>query len=52
MIQYDGLNPDYSKFFLPDFFAGYHFERADGKRVFRIGMNWPTLINIGIGFKL
>ena len=52
IVSYDGLDADYSKFLMPDFFAGYHFERPDGKRVFRVGINWPTLINIGIGFKL
>jgi hypothetical protein len=51
MVQYDGLDPDYSKFFISDLFAGYRYERPDGKRIFRVGLNWPTLVNIGIGFK-
>jgi hypothetical protein len=51
ITQYEGLDPDYSEFFIPDFFAGYRYERPDGKRVFRVGLNWPTIVNMGIGFK-
>jgi hypothetical protein len=51
MLHYEGLNPEYSEFFIPDIFVGYRYERPDGKRIFRVGFNWPTLVNIGTGFK-
>lgn len=51
IVAYTGLNAEYSEFLLPDFFAGYHYERPDGKRIFRLGINWPTLVNVGIGYK-
>jgi hypothetical protein len=51
IIHYEGLDPEYSEYFIPDIFAGYRYERADGKRIFRVGFNWPTIVNIGIGFK-
>ena len=51
IVGYTGLNIDYSQFLLPDFFAGYRYERPDGKRIFRLGINWPTLVNVGIGYK-
>jgi hypothetical protein len=52
IVSYLGLDPKYSKFFIPDFFAGYRYEQRDGGIIFRLGLNWPTLINIGIGVKL
>lgn len=51
IVNYIGSNPNYSKFFIPDFFAGYRYEIPDGRIIFRLGLNWPTLINSGIGFK-
>jgi len=51
IVAYTGLNAEYSEFLLPDFFAGYRYERPDGKRIFRIGISWPTLLNVGMGFK-
>ena len=51
IVAYTGMNAEYSEFLLPDFFAGYRYERPDGKRIFRIGISWPTLLNVGTGFK-
>ena len=36
---------------LPDIFAGYRFEKPTGGIIFRVGLNYPTLLNIGVGYK-
>lgn len=47
-----GKTPDtIRKVLVPDLFAGYRFEKPDGRFIFRTGFNYPTLINIGIGYK-
>ena len=44
-------DPDFSEVCIPDIFLGYRFEKPSGGFVFRLGLNYPTLINIGIGYK-
>jgi len=44
-------NPSFSDTFISDFFAGYRYEKPNGKFIFRAGNNYPTFINIGIGGK-
>jgi hypothetical protein len=34
-----------------DIFLGCRYERREGKGAFRIGVNIPTMLNIGYGFK-
>jgi hypothetical protein len=36
---------------VPDFFAGYRYEKPYGLFIFRIGLYYPNFINCGIGFK-
>ena len=36
---------------LSDIFVGYRFEKPNGRFVFRTGLNYPTVINLGFGFK-
>jgi hypothetical protein len=51
IIGSNGMDPAYSKPLVSDFFIGYRHEKSDGKRIFRIGFNWPSIINVGLGFK-
>lgn len=44
-------NPGFSKSVIPDIFIGYRYEKPSGDFVFRVGNNYPTLFNIGIGAK-
>lgn len=37
--------------FLPDIFAGYRFEKPDGRFYFRAGLSFPGLFSIGTGYK-
>ncbi|MCX6302429.1 MAG: hypothetical protein NTW82_09615 [Bacteroidia bacterium] len=37
--------------YLPDLYFGYRHEKPDGKLVLRFGINIPTLVNLGIGYK-
>jgi hypothetical protein len=52
IISSKGMDPAYAKPWVSDFFIGYRHEKKDGKRIFRIGFNWPALINVGLGQKL
>jgi hypothetical protein len=36
---------------MPDLFLGYRFEKPDGKFLFRAGINYPTVLNLGFGYK-
>lgn len=36
---------------LPDIFAGYRYENPEGRFVFRIGLAFPSIFSMGIGFK-
>jgi hypothetical protein len=44
-------NPRLSLVLVPDLFVGYRYEKPTGWFIFRTGINWPTLINLGMGFK-
>ncbi len=44
-------NPTLSDQLLPDIFAGYRFEKPTGGFIFRAGLNYPTAINLGVGYK-
>ncbi len=44
-------NPSFSDQLLPDIFIGYRFEKSTGGFTFRAGLNYPTIINVGIGYK-
>jgi hypothetical protein len=39
-------------FFLTEVYAGYRHEKQNGRSIFRIGLSYPSLVNIGIGLKL
>jgi len=39
-------------FFLPEVYAGYRFDKPDGRFIFRLGLSYPSVLNIGIGTKL
>jgi hypothetical protein len=40
-----------SRVFVPDLFAGYRYERPDGWFIFRMGINYPSIFDLGVGFK-
>ncbi|MCU7549368.1 hypothetical protein OCK74_09600 [Chitinophagaceae bacterium LB-8] len=44
-------DPKFSETFIPDLFLGYRFEKSTTGFVFRLGINYPTLVNAGIGYK-
>lgn len=52
IVNHENPNPRLSLYLVPDFFGGYRYEKPDGSFIFRTGINYPTLINIGIGVKL
>lgn len=52
IIRSKDKDPAYFKPLVPDFFIGYRHEKKVGKGIFRIGFNWPTLVNVGLGQKL
>jgi hypothetical protein len=39
-------------FVTPDVFAGYRYEKPQSGFIFRAGLSYPTIINVGIGLKL
>ena len=41
-----------NNFFLPEVYVGYRFDKPDGKYIFRFGVSYPSLLNIGLGIKL
>jgi hypothetical protein len=51
MITNTISDPKFSEVIIPDLFLGYRFENPSGGFVFRIGINHPTLINFGVGYK-
>lgn len=51
MITNSISDPKFSEIIIPDFFLGYRLEDPSGGFVFRIGINHPTLINLGLGYK-
>jgi hypothetical protein len=36
---------------VPDLFVGYRYERPDGWLIFRMGINYPSIFDLGLGFK-
>jgi len=44
-------DPDFSETVIPDIFVGYRYVKPSGGFVFRFGLNYPTVINLGLGFK-
>lgn len=36
---------------VPDLYAGYRYERPDGLFIFRMGINYPSVFDIGMGLK-
>jgi len=40
-----------NRVFVPDLFAGYRYERPDGRFIFRMGINYPSVFDFGVGFK-
>lgn len=51
MVTNSISNPDFSETFIPDLFLGYRFEKPSGGFIFRVGLNYATLINMGIGYR-
>jgi hypothetical protein len=39
-------------FFLTEVYAGYRHEKQNGRSIFRIGLCYPSFINIGFGLRL
>jgi hypothetical protein len=44
-------DPTFFQSFVPDIFAGYRYEKPGGELIFRVGNNYPTFFNVGIGAK-
>jgi hypothetical protein len=44
-------DPAFSDKLLPDIFIGYRFDKPTGGLIFRAGLNYPTVINLGVGYK-
>lgn len=38
-------------FLIPDIYVGYRYENPENREFFRIGFSFPSLINVGGGFK-
>jgi hypothetical protein len=36
---------------VPDLYAGYRYERPDGLFLFRMGINYPSVFDVGMGLK-
>lgn len=49
MLSNSISDPAFSEQLLPEIFVGYRFEEPKGGLIFRAGLNYPTLINLGIG---
>ena len=41
----------FSDTLIPDIFFGYRYEKPSGGFIFRFGLNYPTILNLGIGYK-
>ena len=50
-IKYIVDNAGKENAILPDIFAGYRYENPEGRFIFRIGLAFPSIFNMGIGFK-
>ena len=44
-------DPVLSDQLIPDIFVGYRFEKPTGGVIFRFGVSYPTILNLGIGYK-
>ena len=44
-------HPGFSDTFLPEIFVGYRYEKPRGRMIYRIGGNYLTGLNLGIGYK-
>jgi hypothetical protein len=42
-------DPRFSEELIPDLFIGYRFQNQPRGIIFRAGINYPTIINLGIG---
>jgi hypothetical protein len=51
IVNYKNPDNHLSLYLIPDVFAGYRYDKPDGDFIFRIGINYPTIINIGVGIK-
>ena len=51
MVTNSISNPKFSDTFIPDAFLGYRFEKPSGGIIFRAGLSYSTLINVGLGYK-
>jgi len=40
-----------NRIFVPDLFVGYRYEKPDGWFIFRMGINYPSIFDLGFGFK-
>jgi len=45
------VDPDFSDTVIPDIFVGYRYETPSNGLVLRAGLNYPTVLNIGVGYK-
>jgi hypothetical protein len=43
-------HPSFFEALVPDLYLGYRFEKPTGGLVFRVGINFPTIINVGVGY--
>lgn len=51
MITNSESNPPLSDQLLPDIFVGYRYQKPTGGIILRYGLNYPTLINVGVGYQ-
>jgi hypothetical protein len=40
-----------NRILVPDLFVGYRYERPEGWFIFRMGINYPSIFDLGLGFK-
>lgn len=41
-----------NNFFLPEVYVGYRHEKLEGRSIFRIGLSYPSVLNVGFGWRL
>ena len=51
MVSNSISDPQFSETLIPDAFLGYRYEKPLEGLIFRIGLNYPTFINLGTGYK-
>jgi hypothetical protein len=51
MVTNSISDPKFSETYIPEAFLGYRFEKPSQGLIFRVGVSYPTLINIGVGYK-